>query len=235
MWLCVLLFCSLFSLVMYVYCFSFNSGNRICSSSWYFQSCGFWKLRRLYHVQCYRRMLGRSYIEHKTNEYLWQQVNILVGRQELLLSTVASYHGSTISVVMIRRRDHATRNSEWMVGVAEKDRVNHERSTNHDISECLARDWMSEWCYCDLAIFRLKDKTALWNFANILIGEMQVIPLAIVVGISKFWNVPPEFCIKKTIFTLWLFCNWRCVTAVTYVHVYELVMFMQIGSFKQEI
>ena len=39
-------------------------------------------------------MLGISYREHKTNEYVWQQNNILAGRQELSLSTVASYHGS---------------------------------------------------------------------------------------------------------------------------------------------
>ena len=32
--------------------------------------------------------LGISYREHKTNEYVWQQVNILARRQELLLSTV---------------------------------------------------------------------------------------------------------------------------------------------------
>ena len=28
-----------------------------------------------------------SYREHRANEYVWQQVNILAGRQELLLST----------------------------------------------------------------------------------------------------------------------------------------------------
>ena len=33
-------------------------------------------------------MLGISYKEHKTNEHAWQQVNVTVGRQELLLSTV---------------------------------------------------------------------------------------------------------------------------------------------------
>ena len=38
--------------------------------------------------KCYRRMLGMSYREHKTNEYVWQQVSILAGPQELLLSTV---------------------------------------------------------------------------------------------------------------------------------------------------
>ena len=32
--------------------------------------------------------LGLSYKEHKTNEYVWQQVNILAGRREFLLSTV---------------------------------------------------------------------------------------------------------------------------------------------------
>ena len=33
------------------------------------------------------RMLD-IYIEHKTNEYVWQLVNILAGHQELLLSAV---------------------------------------------------------------------------------------------------------------------------------------------------
>ena len=33
-------------------------------------------------------MLGISYGEHKTNDYVWQQISILVGPQELLLSTV---------------------------------------------------------------------------------------------------------------------------------------------------
>ena len=37
---------------------------------------------------CYRRMLGTSYREHKMNDYVWQQVAILAGPQELLLSTV---------------------------------------------------------------------------------------------------------------------------------------------------
>ena len=54
--------------------------------------------------KCYMRMLGILYRGHKTNKYVWQQVNILARRQELLLSTVASYHGSAMSVVMIRCR-----------------------------------------------------------------------------------------------------------------------------------
>ena len=28
---------------------------------------------------CYRKRLGISYREHKTNEYVWQEVNILAG------------------------------------------------------------------------------------------------------------------------------------------------------------
>ena len=38
--------------------------------------------------KCYRRMLGKSHSEHKTNEYVWHQVHILAGRQELLQSTI---------------------------------------------------------------------------------------------------------------------------------------------------
>ena len=50
---------------------------------------------------------GLSYREQKTNEYVWQQVSILAGRQELLLSTVKrrklSWFGH-MSVVMIHWR-----------------------------------------------------------------------------------------------------------------------------------
>ena len=49
-----------------------------------------WDLERwiqAFESKCYMRMLGISYREHKTNEYVWQQVDILVRRQELLLST----------------------------------------------------------------------------------------------------------------------------------------------------
>ena len=51
--------------------------------------------------KCYRKMLGISYREHKTNKNVWQQVDMLAGCQALLLSTVASYHGSAMSVIMI--------------------------------------------------------------------------------------------------------------------------------------
>ena len=50
--------------------------------------------------------------EHKSIEYVWQQVDILARRQELLLSTVASYHGLAMSVVMIATEEHTVRNSE---------------------------------------------------------------------------------------------------------------------------
>ena len=81
--------------------------------------------------KCYRRMLGISYREHNINEYVWQQVNILARCQEPLLSTVESYHGSTMSVVMTRcRRSHYK--EKWMVGVAEEDHVNYGRTTSRN-------------------------------------------------------------------------------------------------------
>ena len=65
-------------------------------------------------------MLGVSYREHKTNEYVWQQVIIHTGRQELLLSSVASYHGSAVSLMMVRCQ-RSYYEEQWMVGVAEED------------------------------------------------------------------------------------------------------------------
>ena len=46
--------------------------------------------RRIHALEhkCPRSMLGISYSEHKTKEYVWQQVNIQTAHQELLLSTV---------------------------------------------------------------------------------------------------------------------------------------------------
>ena len=40
---------------------------------------------------CYMRMLGVSYCEHKTNDYTWQQVNVLPRHQEILLSNINSH------------------------------------------------------------------------------------------------------------------------------------------------
>ena len=55
-----------------------------------------------FEIKCFRRLFTISYREHKTKEYVWYEVDVLTRRQELLLSTVPSYHGSAISVVMIR-------------------------------------------------------------------------------------------------------------------------------------
>ena len=48
-------------------------------------------------------MLGISCREHKINEYVWQQVNVLARRQELLLSAVKRHKLSRFSYVC--RRD----------------------------------------------------------------------------------------------------------------------------------
>ena len=50
-------------------------------------------------------MHGISYSEHKTSDYIWRQVNILAGHQELVLSTVKlhklSWFGSVMSAITI--------------------------------------------------------------------------------------------------------------------------------------
>ena len=51
--------------------------------------------------KCYRRILGISYREHKTNEYIWQRVSILAGRQELPLSTVKHHKLSLLGHVCL--------------------------------------------------------------------------------------------------------------------------------------
>ena len=78
--------------------------------------------------KCYRRMFGILYREHKTNEYVWQQVSIFAGRQELLLS---SYHGSAMSVVMMRCRRSYYKELRNVVFV-EDDLVNHGRITSRN-------------------------------------------------------------------------------------------------------
>ena len=77
------------------------------------------------------QMLGISYREHKTNEYVWQQVSIVAGPQELLLSNVASSHGSTTSVAMIRCRRSYCR-APWTESVAKVDRVSRGRTTSRN-------------------------------------------------------------------------------------------------------
>ena len=41
-------------------------------------------------TKCYRRMLGTTYREPKTNKHIWQQVNVLTERQQFLQSSVKS-------------------------------------------------------------------------------------------------------------------------------------------------
>ena len=69
--------------------------------------------------KCYRSMLGISYREHKTNEYVWQLVDILARRQELLLSTVkrrklswlghVCRHNTLPNIILQRRVDGSRR------------------------------------------------------------------------------------------------------------------------------
>ena len=61
-------------------------------------------------------MLGISYREQKMTEYVWQR--------ELLLLTYKGYHGSAMSAVTIRCHK-SCRKEQWLVVVAEEDRVNH--------------------------------------------------------------------------------------------------------------
>ena len=72
--------------------------------------------------KCYRRMLGISKKEHKTNEYVWEQVTILIGRQEALLSSVASNHGLARYVTIRCRRSYYK--EQWMVVVTEEELKN---------------------------------------------------------------------------------------------------------------
>ena len=88
--------------------------------------------------------------EHKTNKYVWQQVNILAGHQELLLSTVNSYHGLAMSAVMIRCQKSYHR-ERWKVVVADKTaRENTKEWTSQSLSSLLhiADDrQVSNWLY----------------------------------------------------------------------------------------
>ena len=74
--------------------------------------------------KCYRRLLGISYGEHKTNKYVWHQVNVLPGHQELLPSSIAVCYVSAISVINICCRRSYYR-GQWMVVIAEEDLMDH--------------------------------------------------------------------------------------------------------------
>ena len=81
-------------------------------------------------------MLGISYREHKTNEYVWQQVSILAGSQELLLSTIKrrklSWFGHVCShdtLLTIILQGSAT---PWTEGVSEVDCISLGRATSRN-------------------------------------------------------------------------------------------------------
>ena len=63
--------------------------------------------------KCYRIMLDVSNRKHKTIEYVWQQVNILVGRQQFLRSTIRrhklSRFGHTLPKIVLHGRTYGSR------------------------------------------------------------------------------------------------------------------------------
>ena len=78
-------------------------------------------------------------IQRTQNEYVWQEVNVFAGRQQLLLSTVQcqSNHGLAMSAITIRcQKSHYS--EQWMVVVAEEDCVTHGGTTsrNGQASHC---------------------------------------------------------------------------------------------------
>ena len=77
-------------------------------------------------------MLGISYREHKTNENVWQQVNILAGDQEPLLSSVKHRKLSWFGHVC---RHHKLPNiiQQEKVVVAEEDCVNRRATTSRSV------------------------------------------------------------------------------------------------------
>ena len=74
-------------------------------------------------------MLGMSYRELKTNECVWQQVNILAGLQEILLSTVRRRKLSWFG----HECRHGMLSKIILQGtVAEEDLVNHGRTISRN-------------------------------------------------------------------------------------------------------
>ena len=68
--------------------------------------------------------------ESKPNEYVWQQVNILAGCPDFCCqpASVASYHDSAMSVLVIRCQRSCYK-EQWMAVVAEENLVFHGRTT----------------------------------------------------------------------------------------------------------
>ena len=46
------------------------------------------KRSQAFETKCMRKVLCISYLEHKTNNWVWSKINFLVGLQEPLLATV---------------------------------------------------------------------------------------------------------------------------------------------------
>ena len=45
-------------------------------------------MTQAFKTKCIRKLLCISYLEHKTNDWMWSMMNFLVGLQEPLLATV---------------------------------------------------------------------------------------------------------------------------------------------------
>ena len=77
--------------------------------------------------KCYRGMLGISFREHKTKSLSSAHFRSLYCQP----SSVASYHGSPMCVLMIRCQ-RLYYEKQWMAVNAEKERINHGRTTSRD-------------------------------------------------------------------------------------------------------
>ena len=77
-------------------------------------------------IKCYGRMLGMSCRKRKTNESVWQQTEVLVGRHEILVSTLErrklSCFGHVCQNAIRCRKPYYM---ELMEVVREEDVVNH--------------------------------------------------------------------------------------------------------------
>ena len=80
--------------------------------------------------------------ERKTKDYVWQQVIIVAGRQKLLLSAVEgrklSRFAQYVATIRCRRSYYK---EQWMVGVADEDRVNQGMNRPVDVVIAAHRGW----------------------------------------------------------------------------------------------
>ena len=70
-----------------------------------------WRKRiQAFETKCMRKLLNISFLEHKTNDWVWSKINFLVGPQEPLLATVkkwklawighVTYHDSLSKIIL---------------------------------------------------------------------------------------------------------------------------------------